>query len=124
MHEFSTAMQIVKLVLEEAERRGAKKVLEVRVRVGKLSFLNPEQLRFSFDVIAEKNPKIAEAKLKLREENLKIECLECGYTGTVELEDNPVYHYVAPPVSCPRCGGVCRIKEGRGCTVEGITIEV
>jgi len=72
---------IVQTVLEAAKERGADKVLEINLEVGRLTFLNPEQLEFAFKVISEGT--IAEgAKLKIRSVEPKVRCLRCGYMGS------------------------------------------
>ena len=53
MHEFSLTTQIVDSVLEDAKNQGAKKVTEVHLEIGKLTFLGIEQVRFSYKVLVE-----------------------------------------------------------------------
>ena len=42
----ATSQAIAELVLKEAQKREAKKVLAVEVDIGALTFLNPEQVDF------------------------------------------------------------------------------
>ena len=123
MHEFSAVSQMVELVLEEAKRRNAKKVLEVRVSVGKLSFLNPEQLRFAYKVLSE-GTILENSKLRIEEKEGVIQCSKCGYKGGISVEDNPYYHLGIPLLRCPKCGGEASIVEGRDFSVKSIRIEV
>ena len=51
MHEYSVTTQIVSKVLREAESRRAKRVLEVKLQIGELTFLNPEQVRFWYKIL-------------------------------------------------------------------------
>ncbi|RLG93101.1 hydrogenase maturation nickel metallochaperone HypA, partial [Candidatus Bathyarchaeota archaeon] len=51
MHEGTITSQIVENVLREAQKRNAKRVLEVRIEIGKLMFLNPEQVRFWYEML-------------------------------------------------------------------------
>lgn len=124
MHEFSIASQIVDVVLTEARRRYAKRILEVRIRIGRFSFVNPDQLRFSLEAIAGMEPTLDGAIFTISEEEAVAECIECGYRWVVEYEDNPVYHYSPPIVRCPKCDGVSKLIKGRDCIIEGIRIEV
>jgi len=123
LHEFSAATQMVELVLAEAQRRNAKKVLEVKVVVGKLSFLNPEQLRFAYEILSE-GTMLESSKLRIEEQDGAIECLKCGYRGGLPTEDNPYYHLGIPFLRCPKCKGEARIIKGRDFTVKSIRIEV
>jgi len=124
MHEFSIASQMADIVLTEARRRHAKKILEVRVRIGRFSFVNPDQLKFSLETIAETEPLLDGALFTISEEEAIAECIECSYRWEIRSGDNPSYHYSPPLVRCPRCGGISRLIKGRDCIVEGIRIEV
>ncbi|MCD6529234.1 hydrogenase maturation nickel metallochaperone HypA [Candidatus Bathyarchaeota archaeon] len=125
MHEFSTMYSIVQTVLKAAEARGAEKVLEVNLEVGRLTFLNPEQLKFAFKVISEGT--IAEgAKLNIRSIEPKVKCLKCGYVGSGVYE-GPEYHVLGLPlpVKCGRCGSMdVEFLEGRECKIKNISIWV
>ncbi|MEM2739793.1 MAG: hydrogenase maturation nickel metallochaperone HypA [Candidatus Bathyarchaeia archaeon] len=124
MHEFSVASQIIYVVLAEAKQRYARKILEVRIRVGRFSFVNPDQLRFSLEAIASMEPILNGVIFTISEEDAEAECVECGYRWIVECEDNPLYHYSPPIARCPRCNGVSKLIKGRDCIIEGIRIEV
>ena len=50
MHEFSMTSQIVNCVLEEAKKHNARRVSEVHLVVGKLTFLGLEQVRFAYEM--------------------------------------------------------------------------
>ena len=123
MHEFSAASQMVDLVLAEAQRRGVKRVLEVRVVIGKLSFLNPEQVRFAYELLSE-GTILEGSKLQIEEKEAQVKCLNCGFKGKITAEDNPYYHFGIPVLKCPRCGGEVEIVEGREFTVKSIKVEV
>ena len=51
MHEFGMATQIVENVLDEAKKHDAKKVDEVHLIIGKMTFLGVDQIRFSYDIL-------------------------------------------------------------------------
>ncbi|MCS7112851.1 MAG: hydrogenase/urease maturation nickel metallochaperone HypA [Nitrososphaerota archaeon] len=124
MHEFSIASQIIDIVLSEAKRRYAKKILEIRIRIGRFSFVNPDQLRFSLEAIASMEPLLDGVAFTISEEEAEAECMECSYRWIIECEDNPLYHYSPPIVRCPRCNGVSKFIKGRDCIIEGVRIEV
>ena len=119
MHEFSMTTQIVESVLKEAEKQGAKKVTEVHLVIGKLTFLGVEQVRFSYKVLVE-DTILKGSKLIIEEKDGVIECPSCGYKGTLETEDNPIYHVPTITLRCPECREVAKIVEGKECTIKSI----
>ena len=66
MHELSIAVSLVELACEEVERRQLPRVQALHVRVGPLSGIVTDALRFSFDVAAAGTP-IEGALLKVEE---------------------------------------------------------
>ena len=119
MHEFSLATQIVESVLKETEKQGAKKVTEVHLVIGKLSFLGIEQVRFSYNVLVE-DTIMKGSHLYIEEKNGVIKCSSCGYEGALEYEDTPIYHVPIPTLRCPECGEAAKIVEGKECTIKSI----
>ena len=51
MHEVAIMEAAVRMAVETAKTSGATRVLELRLRVGTLSGVVPEALRFAFDVV-------------------------------------------------------------------------
>ena len=119
VHELSMTTQIVESVLEEAEKQGAKKVTEVHLVIGKLTFLGIEQVRFAYRILVE-DTIMKGSKLIIQEKDGVIECPSCGYKGTLETEDNIMYHVPIPILKCPECGEAAKIVEGKECTIERI----
>jgi len=121
MHEFSMTTQIVENVLREAEKHNAKKITEVHLVIGKLTFLGAEQIRFSYNILVEGS--IMEgSKLYIEEKNGVVKCSSCGYEGDFMYEDNPRYHVPTPTLRCPKCGGIVNIVGGRECTIKSIKL--
>ena len=119
MHEFTMATQIVETVLEEAKRHDAKKVAEVHLVIGKLTFLGVEQIRFSYKILTEDSI-MKDSKLIIKEQDGVIECPKCGFKGAVPFEDDPAYHVPIPTLKCPKCGETAKLVEGRECTIKSI----
>lgn len=120
MHELSMADAMVKTVLDVAEKNDATEVLEVTIEIGKLTMLNPEQLKFLLDVLVE-NTLLERAEINIVEVPVKINCNECEYTGAPNMDGSD--HYLAI-VKCPKCGERnIEITEGRECNVKNIKIE-
>ncbi|MCS7233693.1 MAG: hydrogenase maturation nickel metallochaperone HypA [Synergistetes bacterium] len=93
MHEFSLAEALISVVLEEAVKYGACRILKVRVRVGKLVGVVPDLLSFAFGSLAEGS--IAKgAKLELEEVPFRGMCRSCGHSFDIDDFFG----------ACPKCG--------------------
>jgi hydrogenase nickel incorporation protein HypA/HybF len=121
MHEFSMTQQIVENVLQEARKHDAKRVLEVRLVIGKLTFLGIEQVRFSYRVLT-KGTIMERSRLHIREKDGVVRCTRCGYKGSLNYEDDSAYHVPTFTLLCPRCGNAVKIIGGRECTIERVKI--
>jgi len=111
--------QIIEAVLEEAKRHGAKKVTEVQMSIGKMTFLGTEQVRFSYKILTE-DTIMKDSKLIIEEKDGVIHCTNCGYKGEVPLKDDPAHHIPVPTLQCPKCGNTAKIVEGKECTIKSI----
>ncbi len=121
MHEFSMTTQIVENVLREAEKHDAKMVTEVRLVIGKLTFLGIEQVRFSYNILID-GTIMEGSKLYIEEKNGIVKCSSCSYEGDLMYENNPAYHVPTPTLRCPKCGGAVNIVGGRECTIKSIKL--
>ena len=119
MHELSMTTQIVETVLAEAKKHGAKKVIEVKLVIGKMTFLGTDQIGFSYKILTE-DTILKGSKLTIEEKEGTIECPSCGYKGKVPIKDDPAYHIPVPTLQCPECGRAAKIVEGKECTIKSI----
>ena len=115
------ATQIVECVLEEAKRHGAKKVAEVHLVIGKMTFLGLDQIRFSYKILTE-DTIMKDSKLIIKEQDGVIECPSCGFKGAIPIKDDHAYHIPFPTLRCPKCGEAAKMVEGKECTIESIRI--
>lgn len=115
--------QIVRSVLEEADKRKAKKVIEVHLVIGKLTFLGLEQVRFAYEALT-KGTIIEGSKLIIDEQEGVVKCSDCGYEGGFKYEDDSMYHVPIPTLKCPQCGNVVNIVAGQECTIKSIKMMV
>lgn len=125
MHEFSVMQSVVEAIIGVARERGATRVLSARLRVGELTFLNPDQLRFAFEVLTKGT--IAEgAELIIETVRAKLRCRSCGYEGEASYEGEEVHIPLAPLLlKCPRCGSMdVELTSGRECTLASVRVEV
>jgi len=115
--------QIVRSILEEAEKRGAKKVTEVHLVIGKLTFLGLEQVRFAYEALT-KGTIMEGSKLIIEEKEGAVKCNHCGYEDSFKYEDDPLYHVPMPTLKCPQCGNAVSIVAGKECTIKSIKMMV
>lgn len=110
-------------VLEEARKHGAKKVKEVSLAIGKLTFLGLEQVRFAYETLT-KDTIMEDSNLLIKETDGVVECNSCGYRGDFKYEDNPQYHLPVPTLHCPTCGDIVKIVGGKECIIESMKLIV
>lgn len=124
MHEFSTAQMILDTVLTVARGHLAVKILQVNLEIGELTLLNPEQLKFSFDILT-KGTKAEGAHLKIRRCKAKMRCETCGYEGAIRNEDTEDYHLsLIFVLQCPKCGGTkTQVIGGKDCNIRSIKVK-
>jgi hydrogenase nickel incorporation protein HypA/HybF len=94
MHELTLTRGLIEALEGEAERQSFARVLKVTLEIGVLSHVDPEAIRFCFDV-STKGTLAAEAELVIERPGGQAFCLDC--LDTVEI--------VARGSTCPRCGG-------------------
>jgi len=101
MHEFSISSEIVRTVLETAEKNDGRKVLFIQLEVGELMLLNVEQITFWIHELFKGSP-AEEAEVKVRMIQARIACKTCGYRGKADSERVDVLqHFVS--LYCPKC---------------------
>ena len=93
MHELGVASEILDVALSEAVRHAAKKVASIRLRVGVLRSIEPENLSFLFEHLA-RGTAAEGAFLEIVEEPVRIDCAACG------VSEARAFKY-----ECPRCHG-------------------
>ncbi len=112
MHELSIALEIIHIVKAQQAEDGFDKVNVVRVRAGALSGIEPESLRFSFEVVSE-GTVAAGAVLEIEMEPMTLVCRQCGFT-TVDSHG---------PSCCSKCGSV-DIKVDASGELDVVSLEV
>lgn len=111
MHELSITESIVRIVMQEADKNGAERVLLIKLVVGELSDFLPECIQFYFD-FASQGTKAEGAKLQIRKVKVKHKCKTCGQE-TVSISE-----------LCQNCKGKdFEIIEGREFYIESIEVE-
>lgn len=96
MHELSIAQSILEIVQDEAKKHGADRLSVVKLRLGKLTAIEPTSLSFCFDLIAKGT--IAEgARIEIETVPITGQCKQCGHKFIMEF----------PVGTCPGCQGLC-----------------
>lgn len=102
MHELSIALSIIDGVTEEAAKRNAQ-VEAVYLRVGRLSGVDKEALRFSYQV-ASQETSLADSRLEIEDVDVVIHCPVCH-------ADRPAKAF--PLLLCADCGTAAdRVVQG------------
>lgn len=104
MHELSIAESALQVALNRARNEGASRILRMVVRVGALSGVDSEALRFAFEAIL---PGTAAegAELQIEPVSPLAYCHDCERDFVPDME-----HFF----ECPTCGRMCStIKQGR-----------
>jgi hydrogenase nickel incorporation protein HypA/HybF len=121
MHEFSISSEIVRTVLDTAEKNHGKRVLSVQLEIGELTLLNVEQVSFWIRELF-KGSMAESAKIKVKIIKARIRCEVCGYKGENSFDQKDLLqHFV--PLSCPKCGSMqIKTEKGRECTLRKIQV--
>jgi hydrogenase nickel incorporation protein HypA/HybF len=113
MHELSITQSMLDVVLEHAQRAGAKDVVRIDLRIGQMSGIVDESIQFYFDFISRDT--LAEgARLVIHHVPARFSCLSCS----TEFEPGE-RDWV-----CPNCGATGgRIVAGQEMAVESIEVD-
>ncbi|MHA1264482.1 MAG: hydrogenase maturation nickel metallochaperone HypA [Candidatus Helarchaeota archaeon] len=126
MHEFATAQQIVRTVSRAALMNHAKKITEIRLELGEFTFINPEQLKFVFEIAAKDSPAEG-AQLIITKLPGKIKCPKCGYEGGLKYTGPEIHSTIAAAfvLDCPKCDNKgTDIVGGRELRIKDIKVEM
>ena len=93
MHELGIAQSVLDAVRSEAAKRDSAKPVKVGLRIGELSAIDPDALRFSFEALTRATD-LEGLELEIETCPRRHRCLECGSEFNVT---NFVF-------DCPQCG--------------------
>lgn len=122
MHEFGITSRIVQAVLRIAENSGTGAVAQVDLVIGKLTFLNHEQVRLAYDVLV-RGTVLEGSSLHIESVEGAVRCVACGKEKDVSLSPLRNHYEPLPLFSCLDCGDRVEIIHGKECTVKGILME-
>jgi hydrogenase nickel incorporation protein HypA/HybF len=113
MHEVAIMTEALRMAQEAATAAGAARITKVRLRIGALSGVVPEAMRFAFDVVAHDTP-AAGATLEIELVPGACWCATCQ----AEFECADFFN------ECPRChnpGG--DLRRGRELEIAAVELE-
>lgn len=113
MHELGVAANIVEIAIDSIPDNLNKMPVEkINLRIGKLSSVVPESLRFCFETLIP-GTRLEGAELSIEEVPVTAKCRECNFQWIVP---EPVF-------ICKRCGsGLINIISGRELDISSIEI--
>ncbi|WP_445475295.1 hydrogenase/urease maturation nickel metallochaperone HypA [Methanococcoides methylutens] len=127
MHEYSLACEIFETVIATAHDNKALAVNSIKLEIGRLTHVNPDQLLFCLGVLS-KDSIAKGAKIDVNFVSPFGEC-ECGYRGDAGVSDNDrcedqphLYEYAV--LTCPVCGKLLQLVGGDELMVRTIDIEI
>jgi hydrogenase nickel incorporation protein HypA/HybF len=94
MHELSIAQSIIDTVRRTADENGYLLVVEIGLRIGALTDIVPDALRFGFEIAVKATP-LESTRLVIETIPIGASCRSCGRDFVVEQ-----FLFV-----CPACGG-------------------
>ena len=122
MHEFSISSEIVRTVLDTAEKNNGKRVLSIQLEIGELTHLNGEQVSFWIKELF-KDSVAEDAEVKIKTIKARILCKACGYKGSIGSDQEDSFRHLSLQ-TCPRCNSFqFKIEKGRECILRRIQVE-
>jgi hydrogenase nickel incorporation protein HypA/HybF len=113
MHELSIMESALNMALEKAQQAGAKRIIVLRLRIGALSGVVPDALRFAFESLAPGTP-AAGAELAIEEVPARFWCADCAR----EFESETMF------ADCPGCHAPsAELRAGREMELTSMEIE-
>ncbi len=113
MHELAITEGIMEAALPAALESGAKKILEIRLKIGELSGVMPECIEEYFGIIS-KGTIAEDAKLIFEKIPISVHCNECNFEGKIEKGSS----------TCPKCNSEnFKIITGREYFVDNLKVE-
>jgi hydrogenase nickel incorporation protein HypA/HybF len=113
MHELSLAESLIDLVEEESRKLAGAKVRTVRLEIGALAVVEPDAMRFCFDVVA-RGTTAEGASLDIVTVAGRGHCLDCGH-------DIDVFER---PALCPDCGAAhVEVTSGTSMRLKELEVE-
>ena len=117
MHEVSIAMGMIDELMRIAQKNNARRVVTVKLKIGKMSGIVTDSLKFAFDAVKLEHPLLCSTAILIEEVPLLYECNNCKNTFSPQDE--------SPFPSCPNCESYSlKIISGEEMNIENMEVEV
>ncbi len=115
MHEYSLTLNLLDIVEEKGKKNNAKKIIKVKLKIGKFSGVEPILISHSFEILKRERKILEDAILEIEKEETELKCKNCG--KIFSCEDFPFV--------CPECGNIeSEITKGSDMIIERIEMEI
>lgn len=121
MHELSIASGLFEKLLEFSEQNPGRAILEVRLEIGELSHIDPEQLRFCYESISKETP-LEGSILTISRVPVIVSCPHCTYHGPPDYWDEALAIAPVMTMRCPRCHQAVDADQGHECAIKSIRL--
>ena len=112
MHELALMEEVQRIALDAAAAEGARRIHCLRLRLGRLCGVDPDALRFAFEVVMAEEVALG-ARLELEVVPTLCRCGPCG--APFEPED--------VILACPHCGALAaEVLAGRELELIGVEV--
>jgi hydrogenase nickel incorporation protein HypA/HybF len=116
VHEVSIALGMVDELMKIARENNVKKITNIQLKIGKMSGIVPDSLKFAFDAIKLEHPLLSTSKISIEEVPLAYECNDCKKT----FRTDDIYF-----PSCPECESYnLKLISGEEQHIENVEVEV
>lgn len=102
MHELPVVLDIVRVMDEEAKKKGLQKITQINLVIGELSSFVDESVQMYFEIVAKDSP-CSGAQLVFEHRPAMLKCQRCGR----EFPHDKSF-------VCPDCGGDSILQRGTG----------
>jgi hydrogenase nickel incorporation protein HypA/HybF len=119
MHELSIASGLLEKLLEFSAQNPDCAILEVRLELGELSHIDPEQLRFCYESIAQETP-LEGSILTIARVPALVNCQHCTYRGRPNYWNDALTFAPIITMRCPQCGKAVEADEGHECAIKSV----
>lgn len=119
MHELSIASALVEKLLEFSTQHPDRTIIEVRLDIGELSHIDPEQLSFCYEAVTKETP-LDGSTLSIEKIPAMVNCSHCNYRGRPDYWDDALA--IAPVITmrCPQCGLAVDADQGHECGIKSV----
>ncbi len=116
MHEVSIALGMLDELFRIAQENHAIKITRVKLKIGKMSGIVTDSLKFAFDAVKLEHPLLSQAEIVIEEVPLVYKCNDCH----VSFNAADIYF-----PACPECGsGNLQLVSGEEQHIESVEVEI